>query len=266
MRYALVPHAGDWREAGVFRDGLELNHPLLCRKVLPHPGSLPARWGLLDVSNPNVVVSSLKPSRGGDVALQGLRGGRPARRGRDGQAAGQVARAAREANLLEDAGGAVSEDRGRRRAVSICIRSRSKRCALRLGAPLRRAGGLPFLREYRRRRVAFPRSRAGRSGSRGTVGHGRVVPQRRDLDARPGTGVLLPPRPRDVSDLQGADPAQDLDQCGPLACAGIIVTHARIRGRRPLSPRAVLSSVQGSSTASWAASDPSWPCCTRRQP
>ena len=52
MRYALVPHAGDWREAGVFRDGLEFNHPLLCREVLPHAGSLPARWGLLEVSSP----------------------------------------------------------------------------------------------------------------------------------------------------------------------------------------------------------------------
>ena len=61
LRYALVPHAGDWREAGVFRDGLEFNHPLLCRAVLPHAGTLPARWGLLEVSNPNVVVSALKP-------------------------------------------------------------------------------------------------------------------------------------------------------------------------------------------------------------
>ncbi|MFI5459840.1 MAG: alpha-mannosidase [Isosphaerales bacterium] len=104
MRYALVPHAGDWREAGVFRDALELNHPLLCRKVLPHPGSLPARWGLLDVSNPNVVVSSLKPSRDGDVALRVYEAaGRPA--------AGVTVKlrakllSAREANLLEDAGG-----------------------------------------------------------------------------------------------------------------------------------------------------------------
>jgi len=104
MRYALIPHAGDWREAGVFRDGLELNHPLFCRKVLPHPGSLPARWGLLDVSNPNVVVSSLKPSRDGDVALRVYEAaGRPA--------AGVTVKlrakllSAREANLLEDAGG-----------------------------------------------------------------------------------------------------------------------------------------------------------------
>jgi len=109
MRYALVPHAGDWREAGVFRDGLELNAPLLCRKVLTHPGSLPARWGLLDVSNPSLVVSSLKPTRDGDVALRVYEAtGRPA--------AGVTVKlrakllSAREANLLEDAGGELKTD------------------------------------------------------------------------------------------------------------------------------------------------------------
>ena len=70
VRYALVPHTGDWREAGVFRDGLEFNHPLICRKVLPHPGPLPARWGLLEISNPGVVVSALKPARDGDAVLR----------------------------------------------------------------------------------------------------------------------------------------------------------------------------------------------------
>ena len=80
MRYALVPHAGDWREAGVFRDGLEFNHPLICRNVLPHAGTLPSRWGLLEVSNPNVVVSSLETEPGGDVALRVYEAaGRPAR-------------------------------------------------------------------------------------------------------------------------------------------------------------------------------------------
>lgn len=101
VRYALVPHAGDWREAGVFRDGLEFNHPLICRKVLPHDGPLPVRWGLLEVSNPNVVVSALKPTRDGDAVLRVY------------EAAGQRAAgvkiklnvklvSARTANLLED--------------------------------------------------------------------------------------------------------------------------------------------------------------------
>ncbi len=79
MRYAMVPHAGDWRDAGVFRDGLEFNHPLLCRKVLPHAGNLPARWGLLEVSSPNVVVSALKPGREGTTILRVYEAaGRPA--------------------------------------------------------------------------------------------------------------------------------------------------------------------------------------------
>jgi len=103
LRYALVPHAGDWREAALYRSGLEFNHPLLCRNVLPHPGALPKRWGLLEVSNPGVVVSSLKPSHEGDVALRVYEAsGQPA--------AGVTIKlnskvlSAHEANLLEDAG------------------------------------------------------------------------------------------------------------------------------------------------------------------
>jgi alpha-mannosidase len=70
MRYALIAHAGDWRDAGIVRAGWELNHPLLCRNVSTHSGALPRRWGLFDIGNPNVVVSSLKPTAGGDVALR----------------------------------------------------------------------------------------------------------------------------------------------------------------------------------------------------
>ncbi len=109
MRYALVPHAGDWREAGIFRDGLELNHPLVCHTALPHPGSLPKRWGLLEVSSPDVVVSSLKPSRGDGVALRVYEAaGRPA--------SGVTIKlntkvlSARAANLLEDPGAEINSE------------------------------------------------------------------------------------------------------------------------------------------------------------
>jgi alpha-mannosidase len=106
MRYALVPHDGDWREAGVFRDGLEFNHPLLCRKVLPHAGSLPARWGLLEVSSPNVVVSALKPGRRGATVLRVYEAaGRPAP-GVKISFKAKVAEA-RSANLLEDPEGTL---------------------------------------------------------------------------------------------------------------------------------------------------------------
>jgi alpha-mannosidase len=104
VRYALIPHEGDWRQAGVFREGLEFNQPLVCRKVLSHDGSLPSRWGLLEVSSPNVVVSALKPARDGAAVL------------RIYEATGQLAEgvkiamhakvaSARTANLLEDSDG-----------------------------------------------------------------------------------------------------------------------------------------------------------------
>jgi len=103
MKYAVVPHAGDWRQAGVFRDGWEFNHPLLCRNVLPHEGSLPKRLGFVDVSHPNVIVSALKPVAGGDVALRVYEAAGEAARGVTVGLRAKVL-AAREANLLEDAG------------------------------------------------------------------------------------------------------------------------------------------------------------------
>jgi alpha-mannosidase len=64
---------------------------------------MPAVWGLMDVSNPYVVVSALKPSRGGEVAVRVYEAaGQPARSVRL-HFARSVA-AARAANLIEDPG------------------------------------------------------------------------------------------------------------------------------------------------------------------
>jgi alpha-mannosidase len=68
--YALVPHQGDWRQAEVYRAGMEFNNPLIGRSVAPHAGTLPKRWGLLEVSQPNVVVSALKPGPEGSAVLR----------------------------------------------------------------------------------------------------------------------------------------------------------------------------------------------------
>lgn len=70
LDYALRPHGGDWRAAGVHRDAMEFNNPLVVRKVTPHEGKLPSRWGLLEVSSPNVVLSALKPARDGAAVLR----------------------------------------------------------------------------------------------------------------------------------------------------------------------------------------------------
>ena len=101
LHYAMVPHAGDWRMAAVYRAGLEFNHPLLTRKSATHAGALPKRWGLLEFSAPNVVLTALKPGPDGSTILRVY------------EAAGQATpgvriklnarlTAANEANLLED--------------------------------------------------------------------------------------------------------------------------------------------------------------------
>ena len=70
FEYALVPHNGDWRQAGVHREGQAFNHPLIACTAEPHAGDLPPRWGLVEVSHPDVVVSALKPGADGGVILR----------------------------------------------------------------------------------------------------------------------------------------------------------------------------------------------------
>jgi alpha-mannosidase len=60
--YALAPHAGDWREAQLYRRGMEFNRPLLLVKTAKHPGRLPQRLSLWSVSAANVVVSAVRAS------------------------------------------------------------------------------------------------------------------------------------------------------------------------------------------------------------
>jgi alpha-mannosidase len=66
FHYALVPHAGSWQQAGVFRTGLEVNRPLIARPLRQRPGALAVKWGLLDITPPNVVLSALMPDEDGE--------------------------------------------------------------------------------------------------------------------------------------------------------------------------------------------------------
>jgi alpha-mannosidase len=67
--YALLPHAGDWRQAAVYQSGHEFNHPLVAATAAAHPGRLPRRWGFLELSHPNVMVSALKTAEDGHGAV-----------------------------------------------------------------------------------------------------------------------------------------------------------------------------------------------------
>jgi alpha-mannosidase len=105
--YALVPHDGDWRQAGAYRSGLEFNNPLIARKVAPHAGTLPKRWGLLEVSKPNVVVSTLKPGRDGSAVLRVYEASGQSTPGVKIALHSQVD-SAFEANLIEQPGGKLN--------------------------------------------------------------------------------------------------------------------------------------------------------------
>ena len=99
--YALVPHAGGWRQAGVYRDGLEFNHPLVVRPEPSHPGALPNRWGFLEITPGSVVVSTLKPGEGGTAVLRVYEAeGQPASQVKIRLAARVIS--AEEVNLMED--------------------------------------------------------------------------------------------------------------------------------------------------------------------
>ena len=103
LDYALVPHAGDWRQAGVYRDGLELNNPLLVRTAAVHGGSLPTRWGFLELSRRNLVVSALKGGPQGTAVLRVYEAaGEPAKGATIKLSPAVVS--AEEVNLMEDPG------------------------------------------------------------------------------------------------------------------------------------------------------------------
>ena len=103
VQYALYPHPGDWRAAKVFRAGLEFNRPLIAAKATTHTGELPHRWGLLEVTPSDVVVSALKPGRDGSAILRVYEAtDRPAKNVAI-QFGGRLASAC-ECNLLEDPG------------------------------------------------------------------------------------------------------------------------------------------------------------------
>jgi alpha-mannosidase len=103
FQYALVPYTGGWSDAGVFRAGMEFNHPLLVRKAEVHEGALPKRWGFLKVSHANVVTSALKPGRDNSAILRVYEASGKASSGVKVSFAA-APEAAWESNLIEDTG------------------------------------------------------------------------------------------------------------------------------------------------------------------
>lgn len=60
FRYAIIPHKGTWKEAELYKRGLELNNPLIVQKCSAKKGPMEVRKSFLSVDKPNVVISSVK--------------------------------------------------------------------------------------------------------------------------------------------------------------------------------------------------------------
>jgi len=111
FEYALVPHEGDWRTAGIYRSGWEFNRPLVVRKAESHPGQMPPRWGLVEVSQNNIVLSAFKSGANGTLVLRAYEAsGRKSEEVRLKVNAGITS--AHEANLMEDQGAALQVSEG----------------------------------------------------------------------------------------------------------------------------------------------------------
>jgi alpha-mannosidase len=101
--FAVLPHGGDWRAAGIDRRAVAYNVPLVAAAEPAHRGSLGSAVGFASASPANVQVTWLKRAEDGNALVLRLVEWH-------GQAVDAVvtlpcdARAVRRANLLEDAG------------------------------------------------------------------------------------------------------------------------------------------------------------------
>lgn len=66
--YSLLPHQGDWREAGVERRAYELNVPVLLvqRTTQPTAANAPSSASFLQTDCPHIIVETVKPAEDGD--------------------------------------------------------------------------------------------------------------------------------------------------------------------------------------------------------
>jgi alpha-mannosidase len=69
FRYALYPHAGDWKQAMTVRHGYEFNEGPYAMQVDAHTGAMPPVFSFVKVSADNVVLSAMKKAEDSDALV-----------------------------------------------------------------------------------------------------------------------------------------------------------------------------------------------------
>ncbi len=67
--YALVPHAGDFRAAGIVQQAYLLNQPMTARRVQQQSGTLPDSFSLLTADCDNVLIETVKKAEDSDAVI-----------------------------------------------------------------------------------------------------------------------------------------------------------------------------------------------------
>jgi len=65
----LLPHVGDWRDAGIVRRAREVNLPVVPITMHCHPGERPPAASLAALSSPELELTGLKPAEDGDGTI-----------------------------------------------------------------------------------------------------------------------------------------------------------------------------------------------------
>ncbi len=71
--YSVVPHQGNWQDAGLVFEGYEFNNPLIVIQEKQHEGILPSELSFLKTSGDKCVVSAIKPVSAGVEAFSGTK-------------------------------------------------------------------------------------------------------------------------------------------------------------------------------------------------
>ncbi len=69
FRYALYPHAGDWKQAMTVRHGYEFNEAPHALQVETHAGAMPPEFSFISVSSDDVVLSAMKKAEDSDALV-----------------------------------------------------------------------------------------------------------------------------------------------------------------------------------------------------
>jgi alpha-mannosidase len=67
IAYALLPHAGSWKEANIIRRGYEFNNPLIASREPAHKGPFGPAQSFVSLAPANVVLSTVKKAEDGDA-------------------------------------------------------------------------------------------------------------------------------------------------------------------------------------------------------